>query len=323
MRLHFLNVKNGDCSIIEHQSGNLTVIDISNGKEIDEVNKALYESASQGNFNQKNDPTNPIKYLKNLKKNSIFRFILTHPDMDHMDGIKTLFSNFNVINFWDTKNNKQMDNFDKSPYNQEDWHFYQKLKESESNPKRLEYLSGIKSLHFNQDENSGNGDGLYILAPSKEIVDSINKQDGDHNDLSYVLMWVNKGKKIIFGGDSHDMSWDHIIKNHANDVKDIDVLFAPHHGRDSNRKYDFIDVLKPKLSVLGNARSDHLQYHHYGKHGVKITNNQVGNLVIDFHPEGKCYVLISNQVFAEKNHNFNKLYTKKIANIDYYYLMEV
>ena len=31
LRLHFLNVKNGDCSIIEHS----TVIDISNGKEDD------------------------------------------------------------------------------------------------------------------------------------------------------------------------------------------------------------------------------------------------------------------------------------------------
>lgn len=33
MRLHFVNVKNGDCNILEHSSGNTTVVDISNGKE--------------------------------------------------------------------------------------------------------------------------------------------------------------------------------------------------------------------------------------------------------------------------------------------------
>lgn len=91
MRLHFLNVKNGDCSIIEHSTGNTTVIDISNGKEDDSrlLLEALgLESASQGNYHQKNNPENPISYLKNLNKKSIMRFILTHPDMDHMDGLK-------------------------------------------------------------------------------------------------------------------------------------------------------------------------------------------------------------------------------------------
>ena len=31
--IHFLNVKNGDCSIIEHTSGNVSVIDICNGND--------------------------------------------------------------------------------------------------------------------------------------------------------------------------------------------------------------------------------------------------------------------------------------------------
>lgn len=59
------------------------------------------------NFNQKAYPVNPISYLKKHGISAVFRFILTHPDMDHMDGIKDFFEEFEPINFWDIHNNKK------------------------------------------------------------------------------------------------------------------------------------------------------------------------------------------------------------------------
>ncbi len=56
--------------------------------------------------------TDPIVYIANnyfSKYNEIFRFILTHPDMDHMSGIKELFNRKYVRNFWDTNNDKYID----------------------------------------------------------------------------------------------------------------------------------------------------------------------------------------------------------------------
>ncbi len=35
VKIHFLNVGHGDCTIIEHASGRLTMIDINNGSELD------------------------------------------------------------------------------------------------------------------------------------------------------------------------------------------------------------------------------------------------------------------------------------------------
>ena len=35
LKVHFLNVGHGDCTIIEHSNGNLTVIDINNAKDLD------------------------------------------------------------------------------------------------------------------------------------------------------------------------------------------------------------------------------------------------------------------------------------------------
>jgi len=36
-------------------------------------------------------PVNPIEYLRDRGISEVFRFILTHPEMDHMDGIKDFF----------------------------------------------------------------------------------------------------------------------------------------------------------------------------------------------------------------------------------------
>ena len=33
--IHFLNVKQGDCSVISHNSGRVTVIDVCNAKSLD------------------------------------------------------------------------------------------------------------------------------------------------------------------------------------------------------------------------------------------------------------------------------------------------
>ena len=186
--IHFLNVKDGDCSIIEHNSGRKTVIDVCNAKPSSLVESksemalaSLATRAVQGNFNQKAYPVNPVAYLEEHGISSIFRFILTHPDMDHMDGIKALFDAFPPVAFWDTNNQKKMDSssWSTSPYNQDDWEFYKFLRDTspQHNPKRLTNLSGDNGQYWNRDENGiSGGDGWTILAPTQELVNEANEK---------------------------------------------------------------------------------------------------------------------------------------------------
>ena len=69
---------------------------------------ATSERGISGNFQQKKYPVNPISYMNDRGISSIFRYVQTHPDMDHMDGIEALFDEFNPTNFWDTANTKEM-----------------------------------------------------------------------------------------------------------------------------------------------------------------------------------------------------------------------
>jgi competence protein ComEC len=299
-QLHFLNVGDGDCTWIRHGNGNNTVIDICKGNaDIDTTtDKFVYELLEEkaqlakgisGNFKQKKFPVNPIKYLQSFGVTDIFRFIATHPDMDHLDGLRKFFDTFQPINFWDTDNTKEIESFDEARYSEDDWNFYRGLR-SGANPagaKRLVLYSGAQGQHYNMDEESKPGaNGLYILAPTKEIVQDANAC-GDYNDCSYVLLWRVGDFKVVIGGDSHDVSWEHILEAHP-DVKNVDLLIAPHHGRDSERSYDFLDVLKPQLTLFGVARSEHLGYQAWSSRGLEImTNNQGNCFVIDF-PDDKA-----------------------------------
>ena len=137
-QVHYLNVKNGDCSFVKHYDGKVTVIDVNNAylptrkNRMDEHAAALktyLEEKRKGNYNQKNNPVNPISYFQEHNIDSIFRLIITHPDMDHLDGIEDLFNTFDITNFWDTDNTKKMADFSSGRFNVSDWDFYQSLRD--------------------------------------------------------------------------------------------------------------------------------------------------------------------------------------------------
>lgn len=308
--IHFLNVLEGDCNIIQHDSTRITVMDVSNAynaedtpeekavkasQEREERRKRTNVPSNKVDYKQKLNPDNPITYLKeNVRAEHLFRFIISHPDMDHIDGIRDLFTEFKIYNTWDTDNNKSNDlNKSFAGYNREDWQFYTQLRGGKvTNTTRLTYHDTSSCSFFKED-------GINILCPSKELVKRAN-ESGDYNDASYVLLYSVPRKggkywKIIFAGDSDDHSWEHILKNYKNEVSNIDVLLAPHHGRDSNRSYEFLKTLKPKVTLLGNASSKHLAYACYPE--IRITNNQAGYVVINISETG-MFFYVKNYDFA-------------------------
>ena len=140
-RVHFLNVGRGSCSIIEHGSGRVSLIDVCNGSPVRREKAEMHFAAEahypiakpRGDFKMWDHPTNPLQYLADNIGRSIFRFILTHPDMDHMDGLKALSDEIGIINFWDSGVRRDRPDFgDNCPYREEDWDQYESLRDGES-----------------------------------------------------------------------------------------------------------------------------------------------------------------------------------------------
>ena len=92
LRVDFLNVGKGNCTVIGFPSGRLTVVDIDNSL-IDDKDDVLQD---------------PLEFLdRQYPQHAIFRFVLTHPDMDHISGLDQLFRQRSAFNFWDTEHEKR------------------------------------------------------------------------------------------------------------------------------------------------------------------------------------------------------------------------
>ena len=232
----------------------------------------------------------------------IFRFVLTHPDMDHMDGIKDVFAEFSPINFWDTAN-RCIKSFPlESPYREEDWRFYTALRDNRTmrTVKRLTLYAGSHGPFYNQQgENGEIQDGLYVLSPTQSLIEEANRKE-DFNDASYVILYRSAAGRVLFCGDSHDKTWEHLLANHLEDIRGIELMIAPHHGRDSGRDRAFLSKVKPRLTLFGTAPSEHLGYDAWRNCGLSyITGNQAGTVVVNTGAK-QMQVYVSREDFARK-----------------------
>ena len=75
----------------------------------------------------------------------------------------------------------------------------------------------------------------------------------------------------------------------------VDVLFAPHHGRDSGKVVQkWLDEMSPKLIVIGEAPSDHLCY--YVGYNC-ITQNSAGAITFDC-TDDKIHIYVENEEYC-------------------------
>lgn len=305
-KIHFLNVDEGDCSIIEHDNGNVSMIDICCGNITEQRQTVTFTTEAfnsvRGNFNQKAYPTNPVEYLKRHNIKTIFRYIQTHPDMDHMDGLKNLNDSVSILNFWDTENSKVQpfgEDGKSGRFYKKDWDCYCQLRKSTKAPKALFYYDGSATKYFAEDDNGVlKDDYLKILSPTQDLLKAA-EEAKDWNDSSYVILYCVQGRKILFCGDADMGVINHLLAKHSAEVANLDVLIAPHHGRDSDKDFTFLDIMKPKLTLVGNAKSQHLAYDKWNSRNLEhIQNNQGGNILIDIH-SGEMHVSCSNKTFVD------------------------
>ena len=312
-KIHFLNVNQGDCIILEHVSGRKTVFDISAGN-IERKNAlvaALFKhemTPAKGNFRMCQHPTNPLDYLTNMGTKQIWRFILSHPDMDHLDGFNALLDKFDVPHFWHSGANKTKPDFsDNGRFKEEDWDRYARvIAGNEPGTQSIHVQAGSKFKYANEDDTQyGLGDSLYILAPNQGLVDQGNESQ-DFNDASYVVLFNSPIGKVLLAGDAHDATWEYVKLHHKEAASDVTLLVAPHHGRKSGRSYEFLDFVKPKLTLFGCAPSEHLAYNAWNYRNLThITNNQCGCVVAE--GTDAMHIYVENEVFAAKSGGNTKL----------------
>jgi beta-lactamase superfamily II metal-dependent hydrolase len=280
----------GDLYYINHNSPNFTIIDC--------------------NITSDNQEDIVAELTKLANTNEITRFISTHPDEDHFHGLKYLDEQINILNFYCVNNNAV------KKIITDDFQRYCELRDS----KKAFYLyRGCRRKWMNESGEDKNGkqissSGINILWPIlgnqdfKDALESTNNGN-DPNNISPIIKYeLNSGAKVIWMGDLEQEFMEKIIDEIT--LPDIDILFAPHHGRDSGKvPKKWLDQMRPRIVIIGEAPSRDLNYY---KDYNTITQLSAGDIIFDCVSE-KIHIYVSNE-----DYSVDFLDNEKMTDYDYY-----
>lgn len=255
------SVGDGDTYYIKHASDNFTMIDCNLEDNAEEI----------------------ISEIKRESKNKrIHRFISTHPDEDHIHGLDKLDDAWGILNFYCVKNEatkaEETDAFKR----------YCELRDDED--KAFYIYEGCSRRWMNKssaddEEDKIGSSGINVLWPNldnedfKEALKQA-KMGESPNNISPIILYRSSAYFMWMG----DLETDYLesIKNDV-EFEPVDVLFAPHHGRESGRiPKDILEVLDPKIIVIGEAPSNNI--HYYSDYNT-ITQNSAKDIIFDFDDE--------------------------------------
>lgn len=250
------SVEEGDMFYIDHNSDNFTIIDC--------------------NFDERSDDENILdEILRKCRANGITRFISTHPDQDHISGLKYIDDEIGISNFYCVENNatkaEPTIDFDK----------YVQLRDSS---KAFYIEKDCSRKWMNQNSNERGSSGLNILWPDtsnphyQEVLNQVAQGESPNNTSAIIKYQLQEGVKALWMGDlEKDFMLE--IEDEVEWPENIDVLFAPHHGRKSGKiPTSILHKINPKMVIIGEAPTENLDY--YDGYN-KLTQNSTKDIVLD------------------------------------------
>lgn len=264
------SVGNGDLFYIKHNSDNFTIIDCCLSDEnCDDILDEL-ESESYGK--------------------GVTRFISTHPDQDHISGVKRIDDRLGIRNFYCVKNSVKKEEVT------DDFKHYCKIRDDSG--KTYHIGRGRSRRWLNDSCNERGSSGLNFLWPivgDEEFKNALAAAENGEspNNISAVIRYsIENSASMLWMGDLETEFLERIA--HKFSWPKTNILFAPHHGRKSGRvPKAILDKIKPDLVIIGEAPAEDLNY--YSGHNV-ITQNSAGD--ITFECDGKMVrIFVANEEY--------------------------
>lgn len=225
LKVNFINVGEGDCILIE--APNRINILIDGG------------GTPQSDFDVGNKIV--IPYLRRKGINEIDLLILTHPHLDHLEGLLPILKEFKVDMVLDSGLL-----CDSSEYKE----FISLILE-----KGISYHKAKAGDNFIFSNNLE----IFLLNP---LYDSDFYEESDFNNASIVVKLFYKNANFLFTGDIEEAAekkllvWQNILQS--------DILKVAHHGSSTSTNLEFLDKVNPNIAVITVGKN------HFGHPSQKI-----------------------------------------------------
>ena len=220
LEVTFLDVGQGNAALISFPGGKKMLIDGGGfGSGDFDVGKAVV-----------------APFLWHNKIGKVDYLVLSHPEADHMNGLRFIGEEFAPEEFWHNKDQVETASF------RELMSIIKNKKIKEIFPSDLK--EGIKI----------NGAFLEILHPTSEgAADTAGENGNSLNNHSLVLRITFRGKSFLFPGDLEKEGEEEMLTNINGEIRS-QVLLSPHHGSKTSSSKAFLEKVKPELCVVSAGK---------------------------------------------------------------------
>lgn len=207
MKVIFLDVEQGDSTLIMLEDGTVVLVDCN-------FTETHIEKLKQ--------------YLKsnNLDDNVIDALFITHPHEDHIRGIGLLYDSFEIQNIYESGHRLYISDEEKSPHYKDMINIFQKMKTANKPCKQL------KAYELFQLGSSK----IQVFSPTKAYLKEEKPKERDIHDQCLVFKLEENGVSILFTGDSSMSAWkERIVPYYGGfhgkeNLLESTILSASHHG---------------------------------------------------------------------------------------------
>ena len=207
--------------------------------------------------------------LKARQINTINHAFITHADSDHTNGI------IDIINNDDVK----VENMYLPIFAKENIKYKNIIDTCNDNNVNIYYLKNGDNIKLNDIE-------IFVLNPIEN--DEFEKKDINEQSLAFILNYKNL--KTMFTGDIGKTAESKILKNTDIDM-DVDILKVAHHGSRNSSLEEFIERIKPEISIVSSGKNN--QYNHPHKETID-TLNKYNSKIIMTKSSGEIDIILEN-----------------------------
>jgi competence protein ComEC len=224
LRVHFIDVRQGDATLIELPDGKTMLIDGGNGD--DNANKSL------------------LRHINALDIEKIDYLVLTHADNDHFGGLIELLKQKRVERAFLPITT--MEEEKSSPYSRF-------LTELDKEDCAVEKANVFASLALSNQTNYT----LAFLYPYTSMTDGVVEQPVG-NDASVVVWLEYKNVSFLFTGDATKETETRLIASQEKglyelygvDIRKTKILKVAHHGSDDSTSEEFLNYIGVEETVI-------------------------------------------------------------------------
>lgn len=183
-------------------------------------------------------------YLWHAKIRRIDYLVLSHPQADHMNGLRFIARNFSPKEFW--YNGMQVD---KAAFKE----LMGIVKSREIRPVLPSDLAAGREIH---------GVKVEILHPAPGLPSPTRFDNAKRlNNNSLVLKISYGAKSVLFPGDLEREGEALLVSKFGRKLKS-NILLSPHHGSRSSSSEDFLRMVRPDLCVISSGEGNFFGFPH-------------------------------------------------------------